>query len=203
MNILTERNKNFLVRYKWIIIPGVPLLFFALMSFFIFTPESNNSLNIDLTGTPIIQQPTISNENKVSDEEREGNEESVEERPGLQKKESLPDGTTRYTFESPDSERPHLIISKGTHDILFQRTLTLPNFPVKISDYTNSYGNPKWIFKGSEFYGPDAQSYIYPELGFAFIGNSKTGDVLEQHTFPPMRVEDYVSKYGDDIPSQP
>lgn len=203
MKIFNDKNKTFLIKYKWVIIPCVPLLFFILFSLFFFSPGNETKVITLPSGIQSAPNTTINQKNPISDVEREGNEESVENRKGLQKKDVLPDGTTQYIFISTNPNRPHVIIAQGTHDILFQRTIMLPNVPVKISDYTQSYGNAKWVFKGSKFYGPDAQTYIYPERGFAFIGSSKSGEVFEQHVFEPLKVEDYVKKYGDDIPTQP
>ncbi len=194
--------KNILIKYKWVIISLIPLLFFVIMITFIFSSNENNlSLSPQPTVSPTSIPSLVPNGSNIKiREEMEGN---VEKRPGLLGKENLPDDTTKHTFTSQNPSRPNVIISKGTEEILFQRAITPPQFPVKITNYTNVYGFAKWIFKGSNFYGPDTQSYIYPELGFAFIGNPKTGDVLELHTFQSMRVEDYVEKYGDDIPDQP
>jgi hypothetical protein len=201
MTILSEKNKTLFVKFKWLIILGIPLLFFIIVISYFLT---SNNLEEAINGVnPRITPASNISGNKISDEVREGNEESIDERPGIIKRETLPDKTTLYTFNSKNPTRPHIIIAKDGHDIFFQRTVTNPRFPVKITDYTESYGPAKWIFKGSNFYGPLFQSYIYPELGFAFIGNPTSGEVMEQHVFPPTKVEDYVSKYGDDIPAQP
>lgn len=194
--------KNILIKYKWIIIPVIPLLFFVIMITLLFSSNENiESLSPQPTINPTANPSPLPNSSNINTrEEMEGN---VEKRPGLLSKETLPDSTTRYMFTSQNKDRPNIIIAKGTEEIMFQRAITPPQFPVKITSYTKVHGNAKWIFKGSEFYGLEAQSYVYPDLGFAFIGNLKTGEVLELHTFQPMRVEDYVSKYGDDIPAQP
>ncbi len=196
--------KNILFKYRWIIIPIIPLLFFVIMVTLIFSSNESNQFSspqpkVNPTTNPYPSALPNSSNIKMR-EEMEGD---VEKRPGLLNKENLPDNTTRYTFTSQNSDRSNIIIVKGTEEILFQRAITPPQFPVKITNYTNVHGSAKWIFKGSNFYGSEAQTYIYPDLGFAYIGNPKTNGVLELHTFQPTTVEEYVSKYGDDILAQP
>lgn len=193
--------KSFLSKYKLFFIPAILLLFFiaTILLSLIFNEDSNPNIitpeeNPNLTSGPLP---------KTTPRPREGAETEVEDIPGLQNKETLPDGTIKYIFTSHIPERPNIILAKGEHDVLFQRSITLESHQVRISHYTDAYGQAKWIFKGSSFYGPSAQTYIYPERGFAFIGNPTTGEVLEQHVFQPLKVEEYVSRYGEDIPAQP
>lgn len=178
----------------------IPFLFFliALLTLFPY-----NEIQ-----TPPIQTPApTSIPNSISspspDNIKEGGEDSVEARLGRLSKETLPDKTFKYSFKSAIDGRPNVIIAKNEYEIVFQSMVTNPRFPVKITDYTDIDGPAKWVFKGSNFYGPDAQTHIYPERGLAFIAQPKTGEVLEQHFFDSMKVEDYVKKYGEDIPTQP
>ena len=197
--------KKFLIKYKWLITLGVPLLFLVLFISFITFPISRSnqsdktpSIKLNPTTKPVFLIKTDSKNAPI-----ERGEDFVEARPGLLKKEDIANGITRYTFKSHIADRPNIILAKGKDDIIFQSAVTLPTITTKIIYYTKPYGQPRWIFKGSKFYGPDAQTYIYPELGIAFIGNPKTGDVLEQHVFYSTKVEDYVKNFGDDIPAQP
>lgn len=202
--ITDTKLKNFLIKYKWIIIPGIPFLFFVLTALLFIVPRSPSSQNTNesVKITPTVSMPGFISGNRDNDFGEDG-EESIEARPGIQTKEPLPDGTVKYILDSPISNRPNIIIAKDEHDVRFQRSVTLPDFPVKITDYTDQFGQAKWIFKGSVFYGPDTNSYLYPDIGLAFIANPKTGNVLEQHLFDSTKVEEYVKKYGDDIPDQP
>jgi hypothetical protein len=194
--------KILLLRYRLFFIIGIPFLFFVLFTLLILLPLNN-------TQSPPVPAPTPStsitpNTTGFSQEDvREGNEESVEERPGLLSKEALPDNNFKYTYRSPVENRPHIIIAEDEYTIVFQRMVTNPRFPVKITDYTDVDGPPKWIFKGSVFYGPDAQTYVYPELGLAFIADPRSEEVFEQHLFDRTTVEDYVRRFGEDIPANP
>jgi hypothetical protein len=201
MNIDKNTIIEKLAKYKWLLIPVFSVMFFTLITLLIMTPGSNQTQPDEFSFTTYTPSPSTTQNNKITDDVREGNEESVEERPGRMSKEALPDGTTRYTFASSNPARPNIIISKGAEDILFQRTIMPPTIPTKISDYTQSYGAATWIFKGSVFYGAGAQTHVYPELGFGFIGNPTTGEVFEQHVFTPLKIEEYVKNYGDDIPN--
>lgn len=180
----------------------MPLLFFVTIVLLVISGKNSNPVLKNPEGNSAISPASSEPSNNNTNPAREGAEGNVEDRPGLQKKENLPDSATKYYFTSPLQGRPNMIISKAD-DVLFQSSVTDPKYPVKITDYSTSYGAAKWVFKGSNFYGLEARSYIYPERGFAFIGNPTTGEVLEQHLFHPTKVEDYLKKYGDDIPAYP
>jgi len=204
MNSFSARLKSFLITFRWIIIPGVPLAFFIFMMILLFSPNNTRTPQIVPPNNTTTPQPsTFPPINHNHDFITEQDKSPVDSRPGLQKKELLPDNTIVYTFTSPVANRPNIIITSGQNNILFRRTVTDPALPIKISDYTDSNGQPKFVFKGSNFYGIQAQTYIYAELGIAFIADPQTSKVFEQHTFTPMRVEEYVKKYGDDIQSYP
>ena len=204
MNNFSKKIKPFLIKYKTVIIPGVPLLFFITMISFSVLPGSSSSPAVIVPGDNSDVSPTSSQTNNDTvTHPREMAEHDVEARSELQKKEDLPDNATKYYFTSPIPDRPNIIITKGRDGLLFQSSVTNPLSPIKISDYINIYGKPRWIFKGSNFYGSDAQTYIFPEDGLAFIANPKTGLVLERHNFVPTKIEDYLKEYGDDIPAYP
>jgi hypothetical protein len=194
--------KNFIIKYKLFITIIVPLLFFVFTTLIIIYPSSSTttqpspSPSVNSSNSPV---PTLPNNKEVFE-----NLESLENTETAQRKENLPDGTVKYYFQSKNEDRENIFITQGEKGpILFERYVITPNLPVKINAFASLYGQPKWVFRGSEFYGSEAQTYIYPELGIAFIANPKTQEVFEQHIFSPAKVEDYVKKYGDDIPAQP
>lgn len=110
-------------------------------------------------------------------------------------------GTSQYTLPSSNPNRTNIYIKDQANKVVFERFVADPS--LSVTDFTNIYGLPKWIFKGSNFYGPDARYYIYDNYGFAIITNPQTNQVLEEQMFIPMKIEDYINKFGDDIPAQP
>lgn len=149
-----------------------------------------------------LQNPTIPTNEDI---QGENNEESLENRPGLQKTENLTNGTTMLSYASHLEGRPNIIITKGDDrdNIVFQRTVTAPDFPVKITDYISIYGHAPKVYNNSRFYGPIVETHIYSDLGVAFIANPKTGDVLESQFFEPISIDGYLKNFGDDISTQP
>ncbi len=122
--------------------------------------------------------------------------------PGFKDKQTLPDGSVQYDYESPLSIRPNIIITKDD-SIIYERELT-PEQPSEkgyaiISDYLNRFGQPDVIVQGSHFYDWMAKTYIYARRGFAFIGNPNTDEVYEFQFFKPMSSEDYIKNYGEDL----
>lgn len=195
---------SFFIKYRIIIIPLVPILFIIFMLYIVFySPEIQQPRPQQNTTNPNINAPFSQPKLNEADTIVENIEEPLENRPGLQKTESLTDGTTKLSYQSAVADRPNVIITSGGENVPFQRSVTDPEFPVKITDYTDIHGPAKWIFKGSEFYGPLAQTHIYPGLGIAFIADPKIGEVFEQHVFTPVDIEEYLKNYGDDIPVQP
>lgn len=204
MKKISEKVTNFLVKYKFFIIPLVPLIFTIIVLTFVFySPEIQQPRPQPNTTSPNVSIPISQPNSNEADTVVENIEEPLENRPGLQKTESLPDGTTKLFYLSSVIDRPHIIIAKGEETVTFHRSVTDPSFPVKISDYTGVYGPAKWIFKGSKFYGAQAQTHIYPDLGIAFVTNPETNEVFEQHVFTPVDIEQYLKNYGEDIPAQP
>ncbi len=210
MNTFVTNIIAFALRYKlyfFLSIPLVLILFSVILISFFQSPVSQTPRTsviptvVSHTNSPPIPttKPTGLNRTIEPVESVEG--EGIEDRSGLLKKEQLSDGTTQYTYTSPNPERPNIIIARDEQDILFERAVSLPDYPVKISEYTQPYGQPERIIRGSLFYGSSAETYIYAQRGFAFIANPETTLVLEQHLFSPVSVNEYIKKYGDDIPS--
>jgi hypothetical protein len=121
--------------------------------------------------------------------------EEIEKAPNFLYKTELADGSTNYYLSSHLPSRPNMYAIKDGQ-ILLQRSITAPNYPVKMSDYTKSYGESPVIEKLNNFYDPTAKLYVYPEEKVAFIANPKTQEVLEQHIFT-ISVEEYLKIYSE------
>jgi hypothetical protein len=107
----------------------------------------------------------------------------------------LPDGTTKFTYESTNPNRPNeIIVDKGK--IVYQRSLINGRY---IYHYTNTMGAPDFVFQSSNFYGSNTMTYVYLKKGTAFVADSKTTLVKEQLSFPPTTFEEFKQKYAQDI----
>lgn len=193
----------FFYKHKWIALGSFVLILFLLFIFFIqlITPGAQQS-------DPDNISPTISSSNNFRENQSDGNydkEDIVDpaKLKNLQKKEVLYDGKTTYTLGSSNPQRPDLTTTDKNGAIIFKRVVIPSSSNLKLSSFIKLYGKPKWIFKGSEFYGPTIQTYIYDNYGLALIANPENDIVLEQHLFTPTKVDDYLKKYGEDIPAQP
>lgn len=130
------------------------------------------------------------------------NRDTVERLSEVEKKETLPDGSLRYSLKSPLISRKNEIIVKNGQ-VIYERILVpesrkSPGY-VTISEYRHRLGNPAAIIRGSRFYGPLIATILYPEKGIVLIGNTYTDEVYEVHAFSPMTLEDYRSQFGQDI----
>lgn len=201
-NILTKVQAIY-AKYKWIM-AFISFIFVAIItSIFVSSrPSQDQNINPEPSYTKPTNNPPITNTNeglKLNE-----NFESLENISNADEKEILPDNTIKYSFNSDNKKRPNLfIVQNETGPILFERFIFNSSLPTKISSFTRSFGSAPWVFKGSSFYGLEAQTYIYPAIGIAFIANPETEEVYEQHLFAPMPVEEYLRKYGDDIPAIP
>ena len=124
--------------------------------------------------------------------------------PNFLSKVALPGGQTQYNYESQLNNRSNQIITSGGK-VIFERELT-PENPTTpgyatISQVKAQFGEPDRVIKGSKFYGFPLEQYIYSKKGFAMVANPYNNEVYEFSFFTPMSVEEYVSKYGDDITS--
>jgi hypothetical protein len=197
------RLKELLLKYKLLILIGVPLIFFGLFIALLSSP-GGQVINSDNFRGPQSISPTSSIQKPSQIDHRSESEivEPLDKFEGFQRTETLSDGALKYIYSSPRDGRQNIIITQKDKPI-FQSIVTHSRFPIRLSTITKRYGPAKWIFKGSIFYGADAQTHIYPEIGIALITRPHTNEFLEQHIFTPIKVEEYVSKYGDDIPAQP
>lgn len=130
----------------------------------------------------------------------EGNEEPIGTE-GLIRTESLSDGTEKKYFLSSVPGRERIITTKGKDNIIFESIPIGADFSVNLNDFTQVYGDARFVFLGSSFYGGSAETHIYADEGIAIIVNPATGQVYEQHVFIPVRTEDYVRLFGEDISS--
>lgn len=107
----------------------------------------------------------------------------------------LPDGSTKYTFESTNPNRPNEIIVRNGI-ITYQRNVINNKY---IYHYTNTMGAADFVFQSSRFYGPNTSIYVYLEEGTAFVADASTTLVKEQLSFQPTSFEEFKEKYGEDI----
>jgi hypothetical protein len=186
--------KDFLNRYKWFLIPA-GFVFFGLILFLVLqpTPQKNTpSLKpASSSPTPLSQRLPSPTQKPAKDTEVHGEIILYDDHPDLLKKDVLADGTTRYTMSSHNPSRPNIIIvTQNEEGEVFERAVLL-------SEYLKFFGPPEQIQKGSGFYGPDTQLYLYPSEGRSYIANPKTDIVLELHVFAPMSVEDYLKRFDE------
>lgn len=107
----------------------------------------------------------------------------------------LADGTTKYTYESTNPNRPNeIIVENGT--IIYQRSLVNNKY---IYHYTNTMGAPDYVFQSSKFYGSNTMTYVYLDEGTAFVADAKTTLVKEQLSFKPTSLEQFKEKYAQDV----
>ncbi len=123
---------NFLIKYKLLISLGVPLLFVAIVLASSFS-GNNDQAKTSKVNISQIRNSTKANKAASSDETTnpiENDENSLDDR-YLQNKETLPNGLTKSYFNSPVANRQNIIIANIKEEILFQRSVIDPEFPVK------------------------------------------------------------------------
>jgi hypothetical protein len=120
----------------------------------------------------------------------------IEKSPAFLSKEALPDGAMKYFTSSHLPFRPNMYVLKNGQ-IILQRSITALSYPIKMSDYIKSYGEPQVVKELNNFYDPAAKLYVYPEEKLAFIANPESQEVLEQHIFT-ISVEEYLKKYSEE-----
>ncbi len=210
MNVSAFKDKiyGFIATYKWLLIPAIPLLLFIGLLIYISqpqtpvqksTPETSNTTFTPTTlpgqtrpssqpSMTILPIPSINFDQIEYETELEA---PINTLPGFQESETLPNGLVKHTLASINPSRPNIYITQG-NNILLERKITTADSAAQISHFTESYGNPEYKIIGSSFFGPNAEEYIYANLGIAFVANSQTGSVLETRLFPPMTVDDYI-----------
>ncbi|HEX8932092.1 MAG TPA: hypothetical protein VF810_02980 [Patescibacteria group bacterium] len=113
-------------------------------------------------------------------------------------KETLPDGSIQYSYSSDVANRPNIIIVKNGINV-FQRT---PFTDTPMSQNTNFYGQPDYVAKGSQFWGPNAVTYIYLSRGISLIGDLNKDQLFEQIIFQPGTLDQFI-KNDIDIIGEP
>lgn len=112
-----------------------------------------------------------------------------------------PDSTTQCELTSPLVARPNLVIVKAGQ-LVFKRTITTPLANGRLPSFGNlsaGLGAASQVQKGSRFYGPQVQTYIFATKGITLIANPNTGEVQEVQVYQPTTTADYLSKFGEDI----
>jgi hypothetical protein len=206
MNNFKTKFKAFFYKNKYLLIPAIPLFFFLGLLFYIPTTQQTKTSS---EPSPAVNPTTSQNKPSITQiptvfptpaTEETVEEEDLSKLQGLITKEALADGTTKYIVQSTNPNRPEIYIAYNDHNILFERDIISPRYPVQITDYTKPYGQPERMITGSIFYGPNTQTLIYAKEGMVIVGNPAKNQVYEQHLFEPMTVAEYIQKYGDDIP---
>lgn len=112
---------------------------------------------------------------------------------------------TEYIINSGTSLRDNLVVSeKGK--VVYERIVTQYRNKEgpKIEDIKASYGDADRIIPGgSKFYGRSFTYHIYATKGFSVIVDSFNGIVQEIRIFTPIGVEEYISKWGNDVENNP
>lgn len=203
---------EFFIKFKAVLVKKSVLSLFAaglfVLIFIVILPSFLTAPIQNTTATPTPPSTSLPKDSDIDISPVEDfasyfDEDKDEPIEGFQNKELLPDGSTKYVFTSSKVGRSEITIMDDKNQTVFQSVVIPSSSPLLLKGFLDQFGNPKWIFKGSIFYGSVAQVYIYPDLGFALISDSETGGILEQHIFTPMKIEEYIKKYGEDIPSYP
>lgn len=126
-----------------------------------------------------------------------GSTEELKKKPGLVSKELLPDGSIKHTFSSSSLARNTVVITKDDK-IVYQRIATDQSRPPKLTEFTNSYGQPEEIIDGY-LYGEGSKIYVYPRYGFSITVNPATENVLEEQIFEKTTLSEYKQKYEEDL----
>lgn len=125
----------------------------------------------------------------------------IEKNYRVKQKQSLSNNELKYSIDSNIEARSDQIIFQNNL-AKFERIVVVGNSNsgnIKISTQILKYGPPEKILNGSNFYGYQMDTYIYPAKGFAFIANKNTDEIYEIQTFAPTSLDNYLSNYGDDI----
>lgn len=108
--------------------------------------------------------------------------------------EQLNDGTTKYTLQSTNPNRPDIIIAKG-HTIIFMRQTAVGGKEVN-DGYKNLFGKQSQTLPGPTFYGKNTVIYYYENGGTALTVDPKTQTTYEEFTLqPPISVDEFKLKY--------
>lgn len=163
--------------------------------FFSPSPSPIESIQVNLVNRNKISVLQKSEIGKTTSAEVEGKYEVL-------KKQSIDNSSIKYFLKSTLYARPNEIVFKDGKASL-ERTILLNDDPIfkypKSSELIQKFGSPKKVMQGSSFYGHNVKTYIYPDLGLAFIAEEGSENVFEIQTFVPLGFDGYMQKYGGDI----
>lgn len=129
-------------------------------------------------------------------------EENIKNSPDLISVTTLPDGSTRYELRSPLVGRNNVLIIKD-RQLLYKRTITRSLTGGRLPDFgiiTAPLGAANQVLRGSRFFGPNYQTYIYSQKGTTLIASPDTGEVQEVQLYPKnSTIQEYLSSWGEDI----
>lgn len=183
--------KNFLLFIPKKTLTLIVILLFAIIFLVVF---------VNLQPTPIQPQPTISPFQKSISGKTTSTD--IENRYKIKNKEILPNGDLKYSIETNIIDRPDQIIVHN-NTAKFERIVIDSNKyalgDMQLSEKILDLGPAEKVVKGSEFYGKQIETYIYPSQGLAFVANTYTDEIYEIQVFTPTTLEQYLSLYGQDI----
>lgn len=190
--------------YKWLLLLAIPVCIFLFFLFsLIFTPVSiQNGDNALITPTSIparIPERGSTNEKPEDANIVENNfEEDLDSYENLINKELLPDGSTKYSFDSGNPERPDITMLTNDNKMLFYRRVSVAALPIISPSFIKeTFGQPERIIAGSQFYGKDTVIYLYAASGVAFIVNPQINETYEEQRFQPMTSDAYLQRFGN------
>ncbi|GEM_PF-1185383 len=99
-------------------------------------------------------------------------------------------------FKSNSPTRNHEVFFNKNTSVFF-RQIVAYNDKLSIQDIHAKYGDTENVL-----YGPDSLAgfylYVYPDKGFAYLGNKKSGTVLEVWYFKPVNVfQDFIGEVNN------
>ena len=162
----------------------------------LFSPAPDSATNpINTTGSQIAQfQKTQINKTST--------EEFIAKNPLAQKQISDDPATVKYSLSSNLIARPNEVLFRSNKAEFEKIVLLTDNvnfvYP-QASQLMQSFGQPEKIIQGSKFYGSNVSTYIYPNMGLAFIAEASSGNIFEIQTFTPISLDQYLRLYGQDI----
>jgi len=128
--------------------------------------------------------------------------EEVKKLPEL-KGEQVKGNQIEFAFKSGRFNDNTVITENGV--VVFKKIVTVDQQTWQhppLSSYLGAYGKPEAEFTGSNTYGSRFKTYIFPSKGLAFIGNPVPDELYEIQVFEPTTLEQYRSKWGQDINEQ-
>jgi len=200
-NIPGQKPMNLFQKYKFLFIPIGLVLILGFILLLIQKTSEYPQKNINRNATEA-QGPTptggngraLKNLSKLGDSEYTIDPENLQ---GITSQEKLQDGTIKYTLKSNNVTRQDVLIAKGS-SFIFRRAVFTPDYQQRLDQFVNLYGDPDRVVQGSKVYGSGTAKYIYASLGFTLFVDTKTKLVTEQHIYPPMTVDEYLAKFGDE-----